>query len=223
MIRDCLQPSRRALRRRTLAGCLHHRLGVGATFCVLLIVGCASSPPSRYYTLSGAAAPTRPVATPGIAVGPVTIPAVVDRPQIVVTIGDNEVWLDEFNRWAAPLSDNIALAVAENLAAKLGTSGVTLYAATALAQAQFHAAIEVQRFESVPGSHALFDAVYTVRRLSDGATTSGRTTAREGVAGLGYDVLAAAHSRALGRLSADIAGAIGAMETAPAAAAPSPR
>ena len=50
-----------------------------------------------------------------IVVGPVAIPAVVDRPEIVVTVGDNEVWLDEFNRWASPLGEAIALATAENL------------------------------------------------------------------------------------------------------------
>ncbi|MCC7327036.1 MAG: membrane integrity-associated transporter subunit PqiC [Burkholderiales bacterium] len=196
---------------------------MGAVLCAALVAGCASTPPSRYYTLSGAAAAQRPAAGPAVAVGPVTIPAVVDRPEIVVTVGDHEVWLDEFNRWAAPLSDNIALAVAENLTAKLNTSRVTLYATTALAQVQFQVTIDVQRFESAPGSHALLDAVYTVRRLPDGATASGRTTVRETVADRGYDALAAAHSRALGRLSADVAGAIGTMEAVPAAASPSPR
>ena len=64
-----------------------------------LAAGCAS-PPSRFYTLSGATANATSTEGPSIAVGPVSIPAVVDRPEIVVTIGDNEVWLDEFNRWA---------------------------------------------------------------------------------------------------------------------------
>ena len=56
----------------------------------LLGAGCATSPPSRFYTLSGTACPApRPSARgPSVVVGPVAIPAVVDRPEIVVTIGD---------------------------------------------------------------------------------------------------------------------------------------
>ena len=54
-------------------------------------------------------------------VGPVSVPAVVDRPQIVVTTGPNQVRLDEFNQWASPLQNNIARVVAENLVAMLGT------------------------------------------------------------------------------------------------------
>ena len=84
-----------------------------------LDAGCATSPPSRYYTLSGPPAPAAsPPGAMAIVVGPVAIPAVVDRPEIVITIGDNEVWLDEFNRWAAPLADAIAIATAENLAGR---------------------------------------------------------------------------------------------------------
>ncbi len=47
-----------------------------------------------------------------------------------------------------------------------------------------------------------------MRQISGGATRSGRAIAREPVQGEGFDVLAAAHSRALARMSDDIAAAI---------------
>ena len=50
-----------------------------------------------------------------MAVGPITIPASVDRPQIVVAMSPNQVRLDEFNRWVSPLQNNIGRVVAENL------------------------------------------------------------------------------------------------------------
>jgi uncharacterized lipoprotein YmbA len=187
------------------------------------IAGCASSPPARYFTLSGAAAPARPVMSPVVLVGPVAIPAVVDRPEIVVTVSDNEVWLDEFNRWAAPLADNIGLAVAENLAAALGTSQVTVLSTASGTQADFRVAIDVQRFESAPGANATFDATFTVRRMPDGAATSGRTTIREPLTERGYDALAAAHSRSLARMSRDIVDAVEKLKSAPRTApTPSP-
>ena len=77
-------------------------------------------------------------------------------------------------------------------------------------------AIEVQRFESIPGGSALVDALWRVRRVKDGASASGRTTVRENVTDRGYDALAAAHSRAVARLSRDVADAIRTLAPSPA-------
>ena len=81
------------------------RAATALALCTLAAVaaGCGSSPPSRFYTLSGTTAAAAAPSNLSIAVGPVTIPGAVDRPQMVVTTGANQVELDEFNRWAAPL------------------------------------------------------------------------------------------------------------------------
>ena len=110
---------------------------------IMLAVGCTSTPPSRFYTLRAASDPAAPSSSLSIAVGPVTVPAVVDRPQIVVNAGANQVRVDDFNRWAAPLQNNIARVVADNLVAMLGTPRVTLSSI----DADYRAAIEVQSFE----------------------------------------------------------------------------
>lgn len=185
-----------------------------------LAAGCAATPPARFYTLAGAPAPAAPASGVTVAVGPVAIPAVVDRPEIVIAVAANEVWLDEFNRWAAPLADAIALAVAADLAAELATPRVVLLA-QASADTEYRVALDVQRFDSAPGSHALVDATWTVRRR-DGAAAGGRTVAREPAAERGYDALAAAHSRALARVAADVAAAVRTLAAAPPSAPPSP-
>ncbi len=172
----------------------------------ILLAACASTPQSRFYTLSAPATPARPAGRLAVAVGPVSIPAVVDRPEIVVTVSDHEVWLDEFNRWASPLGEAIALALAENLTAELDSPQVSLLAAGA--NADYRVGVEIQRFESVPGTHVLLDAVFIVRRVKDGRVVNGRTTARENVTERGYDALAAAHSRAVARLGHDISAVI---------------
>jgi uncharacterized lipoprotein YmbA len=102
-------------------------IAVGWALAVL-IAGCASAP-SHLYTLSASAAATA-ISDPSlsklvIVIGPVSIPAIVDVPQIVVHTGPNQVSLNEFNRWASPLKDNIARVVAANLSAMLGTSRVS--------------------------------------------------------------------------------------------------
>ena len=178
---------------------------------VTVAAGCGSAPASRFYTLSAGAAPAATSSNLSVVVGPVSVPAVVDRPQIVVTTGPNQVRLEEFNRWASPLQNSIARVVAENLVAMLGTPRVTLSAQALSADADYRAAIEVQSFESVPGDVAVLDALWTVRRTKDGKSETGRTTAREAMQEKSYEALAAAHSRALARLSRDIADAVRAL------------
>ena len=178
---------------------------------VALAVACAS-PMSRFYTLSAANAPAAASSTLSIVVGPVSIPAVVDRPQIVVTTSPNQVRPEEFNRWASPLQNAIARVVAENLVALLGTPRVILSSQTLGGDADYRAAIEVQRFESAPGEAATLDAVWTVIRTKDGKSQTGRTTVREATSDKSYDALAAAHSRALARLSQDIADGVRSLE-----------
>ena len=190
----------------------------------MLAAGCQTSPPARYFTLSGPPPSTAAAApqAPSILVGPVAIPAVVDRPEIVVTVGENEVWLDEFNRWASPLSDAIGIATAEYLGTALASPRVTLMSQTAGSSAEYRVVIEVQRFESVPGSYALVDAFFSVRRVADGRTAPGRTTSREITSDKSYDALAAAHSRAVARLAKDIADTLRALAAQPASGTPAP-
>jgi len=131
---------------------------------------------------------------------------------MVVDSGPNQVRLEEFNRWAAPLQNAIARVIVENLVQILGTPRVTLTTQTVSADADYRAAVEVQTFQSALGEAAMLDAVWSVRRTKDGKTETGRTTAREPVADKGYDALAAAHSRALARLSQDIAAVVHSLE-----------
>ena len=177
-----------------------------------LVAGCASSPPARFYTLNAAPAPAPSPTKLSVSVGPGSVPAIVDRPQFVVSTGANQVTLDDFNQWASPLQNNIARVVAENLAAMLGTPRVMLSSQALGADAAYRAAIDVQRFESMPGEAAILDAVWTVRRSRDGASQTGRTSVREASPDAGYAALAAAHSRAIARLSQDIATALLALD-----------
>jgi uncharacterized protein len=181
---------------------------IAAATIAAAIAGCGTSARARFYTLDSTATPNgASVGHATVMVGPVTVPASVDRPEMVIRVAPNRVDVDEFNRWDAPLDDSIARAVAGDLAAQLGTPNVTS-APLANFSPDYRVIINVQRFESTPGKSALVEAVWTVRRTASGEVRSGRAVAREAVHGDGYDALAAAHSRALALVSADIAGAI---------------
>ncbi len=188
-----------------MASRIGHFLSIA--FVAAAAAGCASAP-ARFYTLaSTATADGAPAARYAVIVGPVSVPASVDRPEFVVQVAPNRVDVDEFNRWAAPLNDAIARAVAGNLAVLLGTPDVAV-APLANFNPSYRVTLDVQRFDSVQNEAVLVDAVWAVRQTAGGDTRSGRTVAREAVQGEGFDALAAAHSRALAAVSADIAAAI---------------
>lgn len=173
--------------------------------------GCGATKPARFYTLEALATATAaPPAKCAVAVGPVTIPPALDRPQLVVQVAPNRVEIDEFDRWAAPLSDGIAAAVAGNLAVLLGTSEVAVGGAGGFVPTHT-VALAVQRFASLPGKEVEVDVLWSVRRTSGGEPRAGRTTVREPMAASDGDAIAAAHSRALATVSADVAAAVRAL------------
>jgi len=176
----------------------------------VVTASCTTTATSRFYTLESTAtadgAPSSS-AQGSVMIGPVTIPAAVDRPEFVIQVAPNRVEVEEFNRWVAPLSDSIARVVAGNLVVILATPDVAT-APLANFNPAYLVTIDVQRFDSIRGQAAVLEAVWTVRKTATAEARSSRTTARETVQGQDFEALAAAHSRALAKLSSDIATAI---------------
>ena len=180
---------------------------IAIVFVAVVVAGCASAP-SKFYTLnSTATSDGSPALDCTVAIGPVTIPAEVDRPQFTVQVATNQVAVDEFNRWAAPLGDNIARAVAGDLAVLLGTAQVAAEPLVNFKPA-YQVSIDIQQFASNPGQMVRIDALWVVKKSAGGVSHSGHTVASEQVSGNDFAALAAAHSRALAKVSGDIAAAI---------------
>jgi uncharacterized protein len=175
------------------------------------LAGCSRSPRVTFYTLEpGARFETAAAATaaPSVAVGPVTLPEVVDRPQLVVRVAANRVDILETHRWAEPLKSEISRLIAENLGRLLGSSRVSSYLQHAGADADYRVLVDIQRFESSPGEAVTVEAVWSLRRAAGGAPKTGRSLVREPVGAEGYEPLVAAYGRALLAVSRDLAAAI---------------
>jgi uncharacterized lipoprotein YmbA len=176
---------------------------------LLLLAGCAS-PAERFYTLSpvDTATPAANRAAYRVAVGPVTVPALVDRPQMVLRAGPERVTLAEQSRWAGPLRDNIAYVVAGNLERLLGEALVAADSQNGAVRPDYRVLLDIDRFDSTPGDAATLQVLWTVTASKDGHATSGRALIREPVAGPEIEALVAAHNRALAAVSRQIAVAI---------------
>ncbi len=90
---------------------------------LLLVTACRSAPTTRYYVLAPSNTAPETVATPtggsGLRIGvePFTVDPPYDRDQLVYRLGVDsvEVGFYSYHRWAAPLSELVAVAVAEGL------------------------------------------------------------------------------------------------------------
>jgi uncharacterized lipoprotein YmbA len=183
---------------------------LAAVGIAVLLAGCGSSPPVQFFTLSAepvpAAAASTSAGTYAVVVGPVTVPELVDRPQLVLRSSSSRVELAELARWGAPLKSEIPRVVADHLSTLMPDARVATSQQRASTTPDYRVLIDIQRFDTSPGEGASIHALWTVRTLT-GTAVSGRSTVTE-PAGEGYDALVAAHSRALAQLSRDIAAAI---------------
>jgi hypothetical protein len=175
--------------------------------------GClgGASPATKFYTLVPAASPRAgaPPAGPDrgvtLGVGPVTVPAYLDRPQIVTRQGSDELDLAEHDRWAEPLPDSIARVMAENLSAMLGTDRVAIFPWSVSQSVPYQVTVDLLRFDGALGGDIVLDARWRIVAGDGKELLVKRSTLREATTAPGYGALVSSMSRALGGLSRDIA------------------
>ena len=191
-----------------------------AALSALLIAALAacSSPPSHFYTLSaGDPSPdaVRTASNPAflIEVPPVDVPPQVAKNQFVVQTGPTQVQVLEQERWASLPGDEIRRALSSSLTQQLGT--IDVYGSPYPDRVPvYRVSVNVQRFESWPGSRAQIDAVWSVRAVRTQAVLTCRSAVSEPVSG-GYDALAEGHRRAVQRIATEIAAAVRNLAAAP--------
>jgi uncharacterized lipoprotein YmbA len=182
-------------------------LGALAAGCTLRTV------PPKTYLLSagipaGAPAPAPAGRGPVVGVGPVTVPAYLDRPSIVVRAGADEVRLSPDHHWAEPLKDGMARVVAENLAGLVPTEAVVVFPWRSPWTVKYRVAVEVLRFDGPLGGPVVLNARW---RLLDGEGKElflKAVALSEPVADATHRALVAAQSRLLAEMSRDIAGEV---------------
>ncbi len=146
----------------------------GRAFATLAVatlwIGCfGRSPDVRFYTLNavGSASGDGGTAELAIGVGPVTFPRYLDRPQLVTRIETSELAYDELHRWAGGFTANVQSALAENLAARLGSARVLANPNAAPFPLDYRVGVDIQRLEAGPGATLALRARWIVRDEAD--------------------------------------------------------
>jgi hypothetical protein len=177
-----------------------------------VLAGCATTPPSRFYILSPvtADAATQPAGpATAIGVGPVDLPKYLNRPQIAVRSGANELFYDETQRWAETLQDNVTAVLTENLSRLVPTDRVAVFPWGRTTTIDYQVEAQISRFDADANGNVVLSANWKLyREHNREVVAQKKSTFTEPVDGAGYTDIVAAQSRALASLSREIAGAI---------------
>jgi uncharacterized lipoprotein YmbA len=187
-------------------------IGLAAlSLCACVLTGCGRSPRVNFYTLGAAvkSSTVNPsIQAPSVSVVNITLPALVDRPQLVERVSGNRVEILESQRWAEPLKNAISRLLAESLANRLGSDLVTAYPQNGAGNPDFRVYVDIQRFESM-GDSVSVDAHWSIRRrASEVPIKTGHSQVHETSGAEGYEALVAAYNRAIVSVGNDIAQAI---------------
>lgn len=123
-----------------------------------LLAGCVgSTPPARFYLLEPLASNNSTTAVvadkPILALVPVKIPHYLERAQLVTASGKNTYQLDELNRWAESLDDNITRVMLQELSGLL-PADVVLSTSQRAKQATLRLAVSMLEFHIDPQGQA---------------------------------------------------------------------
>ena len=175
----------------------------------LVLGGCATSPPARYYTL----APLQPpavkaasVPTFTVAVGPVIMPDLLQRPQIATRTNDQQISFSDYHKWAGTLADETKRVLVVNLNGLLAGKRAAVTTDDMAIDPDFRVVVNINRFDGLPGGSVWLNAVWTIKEQKGKiALAVNQSVIEERVSGPEYPELVSAHSRAIGQLSREIA------------------
>lgn len=181
-----------------------------------LLWGCASTTqPSKFYVLSALTQPeaTTQVSTSNadmlIGIGPVTLPAYLNRSQIVTRTSENELKLAEFHLWAEPLKKSISRVLMESLSNLLNTNRIVIYPWRSSIGVAYQITLDVVRFDVGSDGDAVMNVYWAVYG-KDGKEEllKKKSIFRESAGSKDYHSIVAAQNRTLMEFSREIASTI---------------
>jgi uncharacterized lipoprotein YmbA len=190
-------------------------LPVILAIAAIFLGGCARSQTPRFYTLSPMppdeviSKPQSPARNAVVGIGPVTLADYLDQPDMLTRTGDNQLKKAEYDRWAGSFKDDFINVLADNIGLLVPTQRIYLYPWRGSVPIGYQVAVEVVRCDGRLGDAAELVARWSVFKGPEKKLLKmNRSSIREPVTGGDYAALVAAQSRALAKLSQEIAEAI---------------
>lgn len=175
------------------------------TGCVtVLLAGCASAPPDRFYLLTpdGKLPASRASHDLVLGIGPVSVPDYIDRAELVFQSAPNRFEVPPDHRWAGDLEKTLTSVLATNIGHRAGTASVYPHPWDPSLRPRCSIPVRIHQFHAVSGGDAILEVSWEVL---DGTTKQplnrGSKIFTEALGEEGYDGVVAAESRLLGQLA----------------------
>ncbi len=174
------------------------------------LTGCSTSPATRLYIIEPMSASARSQVDENltVAVGPVKLPAHLNRKEIVTHDQRYRVNSAEFDRWAEPLDHNITNALAENLSVLIPSDQVLAYPWNSAHNFDFIVRVRVTTFGTNPNGEVVLSASWTIYDADNAPIELTKKRYAEPRRGDDMIALVAAMSQTIEHLSRDIATAL---------------
>ena len=95
--------------------------------------------------------------------GPITLPAYLDREAVVTRVSPTQLRYSEVDNWAGPLKDDITSVLLQNLSALTGSDRILAYPWPNNAKFDYQITIEVLRFETSANGDCQLTARWAIR------------------------------------------------------------
>ena len=198
---------------------INYRLSSAALLALALVFsGCLGgprqTPATRFYVLNSlyseenADRPELVMVSKDITlgVGPINLSQTLDRPQIIIRTGQNEIRVADLDRWAAPLQENIINVLTDNLSTLLSTGSILKFPWRTTIPIDYQIALEITRFDGTPGGNVDLRARWGIWGESGRKIyTKSKTVLTEPIGGDTIAEMVAAQSRLVAKLSLEIA------------------
>jgi len=172
--------------------------------CVIApLCSCMSGRPDNFYILSpqpqavtqSASVPATPV------VLRISLPSLVDRPEIVLNTSANGVKVLEHERWGAPLGDLVAQTLGQDIEHRRGDLLVGVQGAAHMANPAVKITIDVIQLTALPGDHVSIETHWRIVDARKSTDVSGNEVFSASLGQDAYSGVARALSECLGQLA----------------------
>lgn len=177
-----------------------------------LLTACAT-PPTQFYQLETTSPPPATSTTHAkkilIGIGPLSLPALVDRKQIVTRGANNAIQLAEFHQWATPLQDNVLNVLSKNIAARQSNAIVRSYPWSVYGEMDYRVIIDISRFDSQLGKSANLEASWAIMSEKNHTIISnGQTNIEQRMNDASYNSAVSALNKLLDTFSQQVSAAL---------------
>lgn len=153
---------------------------LSTTFVLALtLIGCGTSPSSRYFYLEPMELTAGSKATEAalLAVGPLHFPEYLDRPQFVTRTDSAQMSIDEYSRWAEPLDKATPRIIAANLSGLTESVSAIGHGQNSFVQFDYRLVGHVLQFDSDSQGRVLLVVKWRLQD-ADGNSVIPQTTGR---------------------------------------------